>query len=142
MRKSTRSAAAIFTVGLAVAGCGASASPTINPPDRVQPGRGGAPSKIVLTPTGAQRIGVRTAPARAVGSSVVIPLSSVVYDPSGATYAFTTAAPLTFTEVPVTVEHVVGNSVHLLKGPAPGTEVVTSGAEELYGVQTGVLAQT
>ena len=74
--------------------------------------------------------------------SVIIPYSAIVYDPSGKTYAFTQTGPLTYVEVPVDVGRVSGNSAYLVKGPKAGMEVVSVGAEELYGVQTGVLAQT
>ncbi len=75
-------------------------------------------------------------------SSVIIPYSAVVYDPSGRTYAFTNTGPLTYVEVPVDVNRISGNSAYLVKGPKAGTKVVSVGAEELYGIQTGVLAQT
>ena len=73
---------------------------------------------------------------------MIIPYSAVIYDPSGKTYAFTNTAPLTFVEVPITVDHISGNSAYLTTGPKAGAKVVSVGAEELYGVQTGVLAQT
>jgi hypothetical protein len=82
-----------------------------------------------------------TAPT-APTATAIIPYSAVVYDPNGKTYAFTNTGPLTYVEVPITVEHISGNSTYLTKGPKPGTQVVSVGAEELYGVQTGVLAQT
>jgi hypothetical protein len=123
-------------VGAALAGCGGSTPPKIAPVDRIVHGQ------ILMSPIGAQRIGIETAPVTASGSAAIIPLAAVVYDPSGAAFAFTSPAPLTFTEVPITVDRITGSSVYLRKGPAPGTRVVTVGAEELYGVQTGVLAQT
>jgi hypothetical protein len=132
--------------------------------------------QVVLSPVGAQRIGVQTertqavpvpkapppivkikivagvkhtittpapAPPNPAGkATVIIPYSAVVYDPSGQTYAFTNTGPLTYVEVPVTVDHISGNSAYLVKGPKPGVKVVSVGAEEIYGVQTGVLAQT
>jgi hypothetical protein len=72
----------------------------------------------------------------------IVPVGAVVYDPSGKTYVFTSPGALKYTEVPVSVDHFAGNSVYLRTGPGPGTAVVTVGAEELFGVQTGVLAQT
>jgi hypothetical protein len=42
----------------------------------------------------------------------------------------------------VTVDHIAGSSAYLVKGPKPGARVVSVGAEELFGVQSGVLAQT
>jgi hypothetical protein len=44
--------------------------------------------------------------------------------------------------MPVTVAHIDGGTAYLQKGPSPGAQVVSTGAEELYGVQTGVLGQT
>ena len=41
-----------------------------------------------------------------------------------------------------TVDYIAGSSAYLRRGPHAGSDVVSSGAEELYGVQTGVLAQT
>jgi hypothetical protein len=73
---------------------------------------------------------------------VVIPPAAIVYDPSGRTYAFVSPAPLTFVEVPVVIDHIAGDSAYLLRGPRTGAKVVTVGAEELLGVQTGVLAQS
>jgi hypothetical protein len=69
-------------------------------------------------------------------------LSAVVYAPSGTAYAFVKTAPLTYSEVTVTIDHISGASVWVRRGPRAGETVVTVGAEELYGVQTGVLAQT
>lgn len=88
-----------------------------------------------------------TAPAAAPAipggaPKVIIPYSAIVYDPGGQAFAFTSTAPLTYVEVPVAVDHISGNSAYLTKGPKPGAQVVSVGAEELYGVQTGVLAQT
>ena len=79
-------------------------------------------------------------PARRRSSSL---LGAIVYDPSGKTYAFTqpVAADAT-SRCRSTVDHISGDSAYLSRGPQAGTQVVTVGAEELYGVQTGVLAQT
>ncbi len=106
---------------------------------------------VVLTPLGAQQLGLQTAavqsapapPKPPAGSpTVIVPYSSLIYDASGNTYVFTSLSPLTFAEVPISVDHISGNSVYLRKGPSAGARVVTVGAEELFGVQTGVLEQT
>ena len=128
-----------------------------------------SPGHIVLSQLGAGRIGLQTAAAQPVptpppvvttkilhgvkhttvttpapkpAAGVIIPYSAIIYDPSGKTYAFIKAAPLTYTEVPITIDHDHGGSAYLTGGPTAGAQVVTVGAEELYGVQTGVLAQT
>ena len=97
----------------------------------------------MLSALGAQRIGLQTTVAQAVptpppivtttivhgvktttstpapkpAAAVIIPYSAVIYDPSGKTYAFTNTAPLTFIEVPITVDHISGNSVYLATRP-------------------------
>jgi hypothetical protein len=125
-----------------LSGCQAAAPPPVPPSNRLEPVPGSSVGKIVLSPMGAQRIGIQTAPAGAAGADVVIPYSAIVYDPSGNTYAFTSPAQLTYTEVKITVSYIRGDLAYLTSGPRPGTPVVTVGAEELFGVQTGVLAQT
>jgi len=128
-----------------LAGCGGSGVSTPTPAAKLQHVRGSSIAQIVLTPVGAQRIGVQTAAAERADTgraTVVIPYSAIVYDVTGQTYAFKQVKPLTYVEVPVKVGHVAGRSAYLVKGPQPGTPIVTIGAEELYGVQSGVLAQT
>jgi hypothetical protein len=145
------SLALVLVIAACVGGCGSARTSAVAPTARLVRLPGSAAGKIVLTAVGAQRIGIETAPARPVppppgrtrlGPSAAIPTSAVVYDPSGTTYAFTRVAPLTFTEVRIGIDHIDGGSAYLVTGPRPGTPVVTVGAEELYGVQTGVLAQT
>jgi hypothetical protein len=156
-------------VALAVGACGSSHTARVMPSARLVSTPGSA-SKIVLSAVGAHRIGLITATARkapapapaaksaakangrhakpkpshaAGGSStVIIPASAVVYDPSGKTYAFVSVGRLSFTEVPIVIKYVRGNSAYLRSGPRAGASVVSTGAEELYGVQTGVLGQT
>jgi hypothetical protein len=141
-----RLATAAIAIGAVIAGCGSSAEPTIVPSSKLVPARGNPAGKIILTAQGAQHLGLQTAAVRTGATSgaatAVIPFASVVYAPSGQTYAFVREGPLTFTEVPITIDHIDGDSVYLLKGPHAGSRVVTVGAEELFGVQTGVLAQT
>jgi hypothetical protein len=166
MHKRTSLTAAVVGVLLALllAACGSSVNTKVTPGARLVTTPGSSASKIVLSAAGAQRIGLQTATARAVsaakakarsphqkgrpashqtaGPTVIIPASAVIYDPSGKTYAFVSLGRLTFTEVPVTVMDIDGNSAYLRSGPHAGARVVSVGAEELYGVQTGVLGQT
>jgi hypothetical protein len=155
-------------LSLAVAGCGSTSSPSIPASGALVNATSKSPGQIILTRLGADRIGLQTSRAHAVpvpppivrtkvvagvrhvitipapkpASTVTVPYSSVIYDPSGKTYLFTNVRPLTYVEVPITVDHISGSSVYLKTGPKPGARVVSVGAEELYGVQTGVLAQT
>jgi len=129
---------------LGLSACGSSATPRIPASATVQQAAGSFAGRIVLTRVGAQRIGIQTGVVKPVpgAPTVIIPYSSVIYAPDGSTYAFTNPSPLVFTEVPITIDNITGSSAYLLKGPPAGTRVVTVGAEELFGVQTGVLPQT
>jgi hypothetical protein len=147
----TRALTAALAISALLVGCGGSSGRHIPASSRLTHVAGSPASKIVLTALGAQRIGIQTTAVRAAPAShpaatsrgqVVIPYASVIYDPSGAGLAFVSAGRLTYAEVRITVDHISGGSVYLAKGPAKGAQVVTVGAEELYGVQTGVLAQT
>lgn len=139
MKPTTILASALMLLtGALAGGCGGAATSSSPPASRIQHGN------IVLSAQGAQRIGVQTELARSRSGrvGVTVPFSAVVYDSSGKAYAFTSPAPLTFTEVPVRISHISGSTAYLSSGPPAGTRVVTVGAEELFGVQTGVLAQT
>jgi hypothetical protein len=142
-------AASLLLCGLALTACGSSAQAPAPAAGRLVTVPGSSTGKIVLTQAGASHIGVQTTLTRGVPRSrqpnsptAVIPYSSLVYAPDGATYAFTSPSALVYTEVPVTVANIQGDSVYLVKGPKPGSRVVTVGAEELLGVQSGVLEQT
>ena len=140
-RKTATSLAAAVICAGALGACGGSSTQVPPPPGRIVHGHG-AP-RIVLSTAGAQRIGIATARAtRGPGGTVVVPYSALVYDSSGRVFAFSSPAPLTYLDLPVRVDHISGNSAYLRSGPAAGARVVTVGAEELFGVATGVLAQT
>ena len=144
-------ATTILLAGAIASGCGGATSTRVQPPSRIQHVPGSATGNIVLSAQGAQRIGIQTAPVQARGGAgaVSIPFSAIVYDASGKAYAFTNPAPLTYTEVPISISRIDGNTAWVKSGPQAGasvvtvgSRVVTVGAEELFGVQTGVLAQT
>jgi hypothetical protein len=159
----------VVALGAAVGGCAGSAVVQIPPSGDLEHVTGSATGQVVLSALGAQRIGLQTAPTQSVpvrtrrvtvvhhgvtGSRgvlvpirrgaprLIIPYSAVIYSATGQTFAFTNVAPLRFVETPITVATISRNFAYLSTGPAAGTKVVSVGAEELYGIQTGVLAQT
>jgi hypothetical protein len=136
--------ALLALAALGVSACGSAASPSIPPSAVLKRVSGSRAGRIVLSSVGEQRIGVETAVVRRGRGrrTLIIPYSSVIYAPDGNTYAFINQSPLTFTEVPIAVARIDGASAYLNRGPRPGARVVTVGAEELFGVQTGVLPQT
>jgi hypothetical protein len=72
------------------------------------------------------------------GQRLTIPYSAVIYGIEGGVWTYTAAGPLTFVRAPITVASVQGDTAVLSKGPAPGTEVVTVGAEELLGTEFAI----
>ena len=147
----SRHAVAVFWVALGVAatlglgGCGTPAVPTAeaDPVATVEHLAGDSqPATETLSATAARRLGVATDVVRETIVNglprTVVPYSAVVYDPDGATWAFTATAPLSFVRVPVTVDAVHDDQAVLTAGPATGTTVVTVGVAELFGTETGV----
>jgi hypothetical protein len=76
-----------------------------------------------------------------VGSSMprkLIPHAALLYDAHGDTWVYTNPAPLVFVRQHISVNYIEGDRVVLFAGPPTGTAVVTVGAAELYGAETGV----
>ena len=99
-------------------------------------------SRVTLTPKAVERLGIRTAPLSettvAGKKRKVIPYGAVLYDAEGKTSVYVSPAPNTYVRQPITVDYIQGDRAVLLAGPAVGTAIVTVGAAELYGTETGV----
>jgi hypothetical protein len=131
-------------------GCASSSPGPAQPPTAKMERMGNAAvASVVLTPLGAARIGLRTAAATAgpaVGrgrADVIVPYSALLYEPDGATAVYVDTGGLVYTRYLITVDTIDGDLVYLKAGALPvGAKVVTVGAEELLGVQSGVGVQT
>jgi hypothetical protein len=135
----------VLTANAGATGCSHS-SPAAQPAQGPQAsiervGRGSVPS-VVLTHAGAARIGVRTALAVAAGPDMVIPYAALLYEPDGDTAVYVNTGPLVYTRDIVSVDYIAGDEVYVRNGLTQGARVVTTGAEELLGVQNGVGEQT
>ena len=99
-------------------------------------------SRLTLTPKAVERLGIKTTPlseATVAGKKrKVVPYGAVLYDADGKTSVYVSSAPNTYVREPVTVEFIEGDRAVLVAGPAAGTAIVTVGAAELYGTETGV----
>jgi hypothetical protein len=100
-------------------------------------------NKVTLTRAAAERLDIHTAAVKRddAPGRLVIPYSSLVYGTDGTTWVYTTTGNLTFVRAEVVVKSIEGESVHVAKGPPPGTEVVTVGVAELFGAEHGVGAE-
>jgi len=67
-----------------------------------------------------------------------VPYAAVIYDVKGDTWVYTNPEPLGFVRYRVKVLRIEGDKAILAEAVPAGTKVVTSGAVELYGAETGV----
>jgi multidrug efflux pump subunit AcrA (membrane-fusion protein) len=132
---------AFVITGLTGCGHAASTEPQV-PPARMEHIGPGDALSVVLTPLGASRIAIKTAPAIADGQLVVVPYGALLYEPDGQTAVYVKVTGLIYTRRFVTVGTINGNDVMLTGGLQPGIVVVTQGGEELLGVQNGVGVET
>ena len=135
-------AAVAATTGLA--GCASSSSsPPPAPTSKLVTLPGTSTPSVVLTPLGAQRIGLETAIASAgLGTAATFPYAALLYEPNGQAAVYVLSGTFTYTRHFVTVGSISGNTVTVTSGVTPGERVVTDGAEELLGVQNGVGVET
>jgi hypothetical protein len=112
-----------------------------NHPATVEKIAGSEGARVTLTDKAIERIGLQTAvvsdaPAGSGSAQRAIATAAVLYDPTGKTWAYATSAHGAYVRTPIVVERVVGDLALLSDGPPTGTEVVTVGAEELYGAES------
>jgi hypothetical protein len=68
----------------------------------------------------------------------VVPYAAVLYGVHGETWVYSNPEPLVYVRQPIVVDFIEGDLAYLSEGPEVGTAVVTIGAAELFGVETGV----
>jgi len=97
--------------------------------------------RVTLTEKAAQRLGLaldavrdqRVARSGAVRK--VVPYGSILYDPTGRTWVYTSPDSLVFVRREIVVDYIEGDLAVLSDGPPAGTRVVTFGATELHGAE-------
>ncbi|MFD0593546.1 hypothetical protein ACFQZ4_14305 [Catellatospora coxensis] len=94
--------------------------------------------KVTLTEEGAGRLGLTTVPLTEAAGVKTIPYSALIYLPDGTTWTYVETAPHSFQREPITVTKIENDQVRLSQGPAAGAKVVSVGAAELYGAETGI----
>ena len=93
---------------------------------------------VTFTDDAAQRVRLQTKAAVAAGRGVVVDYAALIYDKKGQSWVYTVPRPLTFVRRKVTVDRIEANLVTLSVGPAPGVQVVTTGAAEVYGAELDI----
>ncbi len=82
-----------------------------------------------------QRVRVKLALSGDSAKHRFVPYSSLIYDPHGQTWIYTSPQPRTFIRQKVEVDHVRGNRAILSEGPPAGTVLASVGVAELYGTE-------
>jgi multidrug efflux pump subunit AcrA (membrane-fusion protein) len=137
--------ALLLLASLALTACGRAPG---TPAESAQPAKveaipGTKLKRIVLTADAAKRLGIRTTVVRKWreadgGRGLKVPHASVFYAAEGASFIYTNPEPLVYIRRRVVIDDVIRGNAFLTKGPKAGTSVVTDGAGELLGVETGV----
>jgi len=83
-----------------------------------------------------QRVGVKLA-LKGADASLTIPWAALLYDIQGGTWVYEKTGKHAYTRRRVIVREVQKDIVYLAEGPPVGTPVVTDGAIELFGTETG-----
>lgn len=113
-------------------------------PAKVERIEGSELSRVILTERAIQRIALKTDQIReqrvprSASPRRVVPYSSLIYDPLGQTWIYTSPQPRTFVRHKVVVDYIEGDIAVLKDGPPVGTLVVSVGVAELYGTEFGV----
>ena len=140
--RSRRMILGLVAIGLLVPACKeveASEDSAYQEPSTLVAIDGSDVSQVILTAKAAERIGLETVPVdEAADGLTIIPHAAVFYGLNGETWTYTSPEPLTFVRAPITVEAIDADLAYLSEGPATGTAVVTVGAAELFGVESGV----
>jgi hypothetical protein len=92
-------------------------------------------SRVTLTERAIQRLDLQTDHVREQGGKKVVPYSSLIYDPQGQTWVYTSPQTRTFVRHKVDVDYIEGNLVVLNDGPPIGTVVASVAVAELYGAE-------
>jgi hypothetical protein len=83
-----------------------------------------------------ERVGA-TLKLQSAAESLTVPWSAVVFDIHGGTWVYERTGDRSYARRRVVVRYVAGDAAVLESGPPPGTAVVTAGAAELFGTETG-----
>jgi hypothetical protein len=131
--------AALVTTGLQLAACQKHASMhEAEHPAEIEKIEGSDLSKVTLTESAMKRLDVKTDQVREQAGRTVVPYSSLIYDPKGQTWVYTSPAPRTFLRHKVEIDRITGELVILDSGPPAGTVVATVAVAEIYGTEMKV----
>ena len=96
-------------------------------------------SRVTLSEAASVRLNIQTDQVKAKGQGrKTIPYSAVFYGANGDTWTYINLEPFVFVRYPIKIDSIREDLAVLTDGPQVGTEVVTVGAAELYGIELGI----
>ena len=134
----------LIIAGLQLSACQRSSTHHAEHPAEVKHIQGSELSLVTLTEKAAQRIDLKTDQVsiakvkRSASNRKIVPYSSLIYDPNGQTWVYTSPKPLTFIRHLVEVDYIEGEVAVLNDGPPTGTVIASVGVAELYGTEFDV----
>jgi hypothetical protein len=126
---------ALITAAFALSACGAPAEPEGGEEATVEPIKGTDTNLVTLSKEASETLGIKTIAIKKEGGREVLPDSALVYAADGHTFTYSSPKPNQYVRAEVTVDRIDGRKVILKKGPPAGTNVVTVGSQELFGLE-------
>ncbi len=110
-------------------------TPDVEHPVEIIKMKGSNLSRVTLSERAIQRLDLKTDQVRELGGKKLVPFSSLIYDPQGQTWVYTSPHPRTFLRHKVEVDYIKDAIVVLHDGPPVGAVVVSVAVAELYGAE-------
>lgn len=142
MNQHKRSFVGLIAVGFLFAACQKPLA-THQPehPAEIKQIEGSDLSHVTLTEKAIERLALETDVVREMRVSrstlprIVVPYSSLIYDPQGQTWVYISPQSRTFVRHKVDVDYIEGNIAVLSHGPPVGTIIASVAVAELYGAE-------
>lgn len=139
-RKLATLAALPIVTGLLASCAGATSDEYVieNDPGSVEHVEGSDLGRVTLTDGAAGRLELRTTEVVRQGRHLAVPDKAVFVDPEGAWWVYTNPEPGVYVRHEIAMARQRNGLVLFSSGPAVGTDVVTVGVAELYGIEAEV----
>ena len=126
----------LITATLALAACGTPAEEEGGEEAAtVEPIKGTDTNLVTLNKEASETLGIKTTAIKKEGGREVLPAAALVYAADGHTFTYSSPKPNQYVRAEITVDRIDGGKVILKKGPPAGTNVVTVGSQELFGLE-------
>jgi hypothetical protein len=127
---------ALITAAVALSACGTPAKEEGGEEAAtVAPIKGTDTNLVTLKKEASETLGIKTTAITKEGQHEVLPVAALVYAADGHTFTYASPRPNQYVRAAITVDRIDGGKVILKKGPPAGTNVVTVGSQELFGLE-------